>query len=100
MRGAWTEEGLRELTAAELRIAFNANRPALSMRAHMLLGQMELRLERLEKCEAALRYVEAWKFPDTDLTWNDGSKISWGAAYGSNGERDHMREIARAALEE
>jgi hypothetical protein len=44
--------------------------------------------------------IERWfdEFPETGKTWNDGTPMSYGAAYGSNGERDYMRAIAREAL--
>ena len=45
----------------------------------------------------ALERIAAWSsFPTATL--RDGTKCSYGAAYGSNGERDYMREVARAAL--
>lgn len=48
----------------------------------------------------ALERIERWfgEFPDTGRTWPDGSPMSYIALYGSNGERDFMREIAREAL--
>jgi hypothetical protein len=57
-------------------------------------------LARLEELAGALERIERWfgEFPDTGRTWDDGSPMSYGAAFGSSGERDFMREIARAAL--
>lgn len=51
----------------------------------------------------ALEKIEKWfgEFPETGRFWHDGVRqqpMSYGAAFGSNGERDFMREIARAAL--
>lgn len=48
----------------------------------------------------ALERIERWfgEFPDTGRAWDDGSPMSYGACFGSNGERDFMRSIARAAL--
>jgi hypothetical protein len=48
----------------------------------------------------ALQRIERWfdEFPDTGLKWGDGSPMSFGAAFGSNGERDYMRGIAQQAL--
>jgi len=53
-----------------------------------------------ERMRAALEKIERWfgEFPATGRTWDDGSPMSYGAAYGSNGERDYMRGVARAAL--
>ena len=48
----------------------------------------------------ALEQIERWDgFPSTDKTWEgSGEPVSYGAAFGSNGERDFMREVARKAL--
>lgn len=54
---------------------------------------------------AALERVESWTFPPSGRFWNndDGTlsdrPMSYGAAYGSNGERDFMRAIAADALD-
>lgn len=48
----------------------------------------------------ALETIEAWSdFPETGKTWNDGTAMVYGVCYGSNGERDYMRGIAKKALE-
>jgi hypothetical protein len=61
------------------------------------LTAAEAERDRLRK---ALERIERWfgEFPDTGERWNDGTPMSYAAAYGSNGERDYMRGIARAAL--
>jgi hypothetical protein len=48
----------------------------------------------------ALRKIEKWsgEFPITAERWPDGSPVSYAALYGSNGERDFMRGVARAAI--
>jgi hypothetical protein len=47
----------------------------------------------------ALEKIVEWKdFPETGDTWPTGGKVSYFAAYGSNGERDYMRDVARTAL--
>jgi len=53
-----------------------------------------------ERLRTALERIERWfgEFPDTGERWQDGSPMSYSAAYGSNGERDFMRGVARAAL--
>jgi hypothetical protein len=50
--------------------------------------------------DRALGRIWKWfdEFPVTGRTWDDGSPMSYGACYGSNGERDYMRQIAHAAL--
>lgn len=51
---------------------------------------------------AALERIARWhgEFPPTGRTWDDGSPMSYAACFGSNGERDYMRQIARVALEQ
>ena len=48
----------------------------------------------------ALERIERWfdEFPDTGRTYDNGAPISYGMCWGSNGERDYMRGVARAAL--
>lgn len=65
----------------------------------------ELR-EQLAEMRAALTRIEKWddEFPQTGEFWpnTDGTTsdrpMSYGACYGSNGERDYMRSVARDAL--
>jgi len=56
--------------------------------------------DRVKVLEDALGRIEKWhgEFPKTGRQWNDGTEMSYAAAYGTNGERDYMREIARLAL--
>ena len=48
----------------------------------------------------ALEQIERWDgFPSTNETWEgSGKPVSYGVAFGSNGERDFMRGVAKAAL--
>lgn len=51
----------------------------------------------------ALKRIERWfgEFPETGDFWDapeNTRPMSYGAAYGSNGERDYMRGVARAAI--
>lgn len=55
-------------------------------------------LAALGKAISALKQIERWELPTTSEKWPDGSPMSYGALYGSNGERDYIRSIARAAL--
>lgn len=50
---------------------------------------------------AALERIARWhgEFPATGRTWPGGDPMSYAAAFGSNGERDFMRQVAREALE-
>jgi hypothetical protein len=56
--------------------------------------------ERVRVLEEALQKIERWfgEFPPTGRTWPDGTPTSYAAEYGSNGERDFMRSVARKAL--
>jgi|ERR1017187_1890351 hypothetical protein len=49
---------------------------------------------------AALERISKWfgEFPATGRAWDDGKPMSYSAAFGSNGERDFMRQIATDAL--
>ena len=61
---------------------------------------VERQQQRVVRMERALTRIEAWEMPKTDLFW-DGAKMrpmSYAAAFGSNGERDVVRNIARSAL--
>jgi len=59
---------------------------------------------RCAQLERALQAVVAWELPETGKFWpdHDGTDsdrpMSYGAAYGSNGERDYFRNLARQAL--
>lgn len=58
-------------------------------------------LADLEMAEKALQSVVDWgPFPRVPDEHSDepGATISYGVAYGSNGQRDYIRAIARAAL--
>jgi hypothetical protein len=58
--------------------------------------------EKASTYVTALRRIEKWfgEFPETGKFWDDAEErpMSYGACYGSNGERDYMRGIAREAL--
>ena len=77
--------------------------PPLATSAQIVPAELARRLER-EKNNylTALKKIEKWfgEFPDSGKTWEDGNPMSYGASFGSNGERDFMRQIARAAIEE
>lgn len=53
-----------------------------------------------DRLRAALERIEKWhgEFPDTGRQWDDGEAMSYMACFGSDGERDYMREAARLAL--
>jgi hypothetical protein len=57
--------------------------------------------EQRRELEEALRRVAEWRLPATGRFWDTTRKdpMSYGSCYGTNGERDFMREVASAALE-
>lgn len=74
--------------------------------ARQLLVRATKAEEKLEEAAKVLEKIERWhgEFPETGQFWKnaDGTDsdrtISYGAAYGSNGERDYMRSQARSFL--
>ncbi len=57
--------------------------------------------DEIERLRAVLQRIERWhgEFPATGKRWSEtGAPMSYSAAYGSNGERDYMRQVARDAL--
>jgi len=59
--------------------------------------------ERELKLEAALKRIAKWvgEFPQVDHFYDEEKtkRMSYAAAYGSNGERDYMRNVASKALD-
>lgn len=55
---------------------------------------------RLETARAALEKIERWDMPVSGHFWDKDKKepMSYGAAFGSNGERDHIKSVAAEAL--
>lgn len=58
--------------------------------------------EKLAIAEAALKRIAKWhgEFPRSGRTCETGVEMSYGAAFGSNGERDYMRQLAHDACEQ
>lgn len=59
------------------------------------LSAAEAERDRLRE---ALCVIAKWKLPPSGKTWDDGTPMSYGAAFGSNGERDYVRTVASNAL--
>jgi len=59
--------------------------------------------EKADRMQTALERIERWfgEFPETGEFWDEDQTrpMTYGACYGSNGERDFMRQIAREALQ-
>jgi len=58
--------------------------------------------EREKRLELALMRIAKWhgEFPPTNQFWDEDKNrpMSYESCYGSNGEREFMRDIARKAL--
>lgn len=54
----------------------------------------------VERYEKALKFILKWEFPPTGQFWDIDKlqPMSYAACYGSNGERDFMRNVANEAL--
>lgn len=52
-----------------------------------------------DRLRAALERIERWEMPATGKKTADGRPMSYSFCYGSNGERDYVRRVAREALE-
>jgi len=63
--------------------------------------QTEQLIEDNQRMKEALLKISKWhgEFPITGEMWANGTPMSYSTCYGSNGERDYMREVARKALE-
>lgn len=61
---------------------------------------IEAQEKTIEELREALAKVVEWKMPETGEFWDDEKTrpMSYGAAYGSNGERDYIRSLASQAL--
>ncbi len=51
-----------------------------------------------EELVQALEIISNWNLPDTGRTWDDGTPMSYEAAYGSNGARDYIKSVASQAI--
>jgi hypothetical protein len=73
--------------------------PTTGQREHFALTAA---LEENERLRRALERIAKWtgEFPETGHYYDDAKTqpMSYGTAYGSNGERDYMRQIAADAL--
>ena len=56
--------------------------------------------QEFDRLRAALAKIAKWfgEFPPSGREWQPGEPMSYGAAFGSNGERDFMRQVAVDAL--
>ena len=54
--------------------------------------------EQRDRLLAALEKIERWEMPPCNHTMDDGRPMSFALAYGSQGEKEHIRKIAHFAL--
>lgn len=52
----------------------------------------------IAKLRATLERIVAWEMPPSGCAWDDGTPMSYGDAFGSNGQRDLVRSWAAEAL--
>src|SRR5687768_13749899 len=59
-------------------------------------------VDKVGELVKALKIIAEWKLPETGQFWDDDKErpMSYGACYGSNGERDYMKMIATKALKQ
>lgn len=91
-------EHLRGVARAMLRELDDADADTRAETAESKASRLEEENGRLRE---ALEIIETWKaFPATGKSWHDdpARPMSYGFCYGSNGERDFMRDVARSAL--
>jgi hypothetical protein len=86
--GASYKHGHRDARHAAAEVALEADAEIAALRA--VVAEARDALERIQR----------WfgEFPATGRQHQDGSPMSYGWCFGSNGERDFMREVARAAI--
>lgn len=69
----------------------------------IILEQQELLHQRQiakQNLKQALVEIESWAMPSTGKFWDNEKTrpTSYGTEYGSNGERDYIRSVARKAI--
>ncbi|RZK44593.1 MAG: hypothetical protein EOO61_03300 [Hymenobacter sp.] len=74
----------------------------MSMVSEMYDEELEVLHMEIFRLRSALEFVQAWKFPETGLFWDDEKTLpmSYGAAYGSKGERNYMKAYIAKVLAE
>lgn len=90
----------REREAALEEAAKRCEAIAESSRATDLEMQLRRAESRLEQARAALAKIANWEMPPSGRFWDkeQTDPMSYGAAFGSNGERDYVKSVALAAL--
>ena len=56
-------------------------------------------IQKIKYLESTLQIIVDWKdFPETNTYYNNGTQMSYRSCFGSDGERDYIRNIAKLAL--
>jgi hypothetical protein len=63
-----------------------------------VMAELAAKDAEIARLREALQTIFDWQFPRVPDAMNPGETVSYGYAFGSNGERDYMRSIARTAL--
>ncbi len=56
------------------------------------------RAAEINRLRCVLERIVAWEMPPSGRYWEDGRPMSYSSAFGSNGERDLVRQWAADAL--
>jgi hypothetical protein len=86
------ETALMQEAAAQLEAA----RAVGVLQEQIIMGHKR----EIARLRAALQRIARWhgELPESGRQWPDGQPMSYAAAFGSNGERDYMRQVALDAL--
>lgn len=66
--------------------------------ARAIQAEMNRLYAEVRRFKVVLERIAEWKMPATGKKWPSGEPMSFGACYGSNGERDFIRQLAIDAL--
>lgn len=86
------------LDAADKLATHNTEKQEAALKHIALFGELQNALEEIAGLREALEKIESWMLPETGEVWPSGNPVRYESAYGSNGARDYMRTVARAAL--
>lgn len=93
-----------ELKAENVRLTDEISRAIKrsEKKGQLLLDEHTALKAKARKLADALKIIQNWQLPATGKFWDkeETQPMSYGACYGSNGERDFMRNVANEALAE
>lgn len=76
-------------------------KPPLGSVHALLEAELAEARKDVERKTVALKKIAKWhdEFPPSCRFYEDGTQMSFGAAFGSNGQRDYMRGVAQLAID-